>query len=1260
MAIHLNTQPIDGIGEENTLEDFIFLQTSIISFEWQYHCDIAFYIPNNFAPIILQDTKVQLQAKYIFCVHVGKEATHEIPEHLPTMAQEKKVNVTVDSEVPSESAEDVRVTDITPHGITVPSRVDPLLVKFATPDKPEQITKDTDEVGLPVDTDDITEDAVHKEKPIPYPTGKPSDVLETTDTTGVHVGKEATHEISEHLPTMAPEKKVNVTVDSEVPPESAEDVSVTDITPHGITVPSRIDPLLVKFATPDKPEEITKDTDEVGLPVDTDDITEDTVHKEEPIPYPTGKPSDVLETTDTTGVHVGKEATHEISEHLPTMAPEKKVNVTVDSEVPPESAEDVSVTDITPHGITVPSRVDPLLVKFATPDKPEQITKDTDEVGLPVDTDGITEDTAHKEEPIPYPTGKPSDVLETTDTTGVHVGKEATHEIPEHLPTMAPEKKVNVTVDSEVPPESAEDVRVTDITPHGITVPSRVDPLLVKFATPDKPEDITKDTDEVGLPVDTDDITEDTVHKEKPIPYPTGKPSDVLETTDTTAQEIDVLFGKEFPVLTPRKEITVTSSFGVPHHPATKISAYDVTGQGFTVLWKVSPSIFDKFHFSYKPSDSSEELKTVVIPGHRTALCLTSLKEDTEYVVSLVGFQNGKPSHPLSLKVRTGVLFPSEILEKIKDHVTTVLPEKDAVTSQLPPLSATGLRISDITTNSMKVTWKFISQVFDKFIISYKPKNSTKDPKEVEVRGEEDMVVLPQLTEDTQYLVKVTGYKKGIPSVPLEATATTGVLFPSEILEKIKDHVTTVLPEKDAVTSQLPPLSATGLRISDITTNSMMVTWKFISQVFDKFIISYKPKDSTKDPKEVEVRGEEDMVVLPQLTEDTQYLVKVTGYKKGIPSVALEATATTGLKLLLFKNFVALKHVFSFTCSLTIVDTSTRFINTQMHLGQHPIIRITIYDMLVVDVLEHFSDCLADTVERVCNASHMQQVREEFLQGVLFPSEILEKIKDHVTTVLPEKDAVTSQLPPLSATGLRISDITTNSMMVTWKFISQVFDKFIISYKPKDSTKDPKEVEVRGEEDMVVLPQLTEDTQYLVKVTGYKKGIPSVPLEATATTGVLFPSEILEKIKDHVTTVLPEKDAVTSQLPPLSATGLRISDITTNSMMVTWKFISQVFDKFIISYKPKDSTKDPKEVEVRGEEDMVVLPQLTEDTQYLVKVTGYKKGIPSVALEATATTGLKLLLFKNFVALKHVFSFTCSLTIVDTSTRFINTQMHLV
>uniref|UniRef100_UPI00358FF3DB putative tenascin-XA n=1 Tax=Myxine glutinosa TaxID=7769 RepID=UPI00358FF3DB len=239
------------------------------------------------------------------------------------------------------------------------------------------------------------------------------------------------------------------------------------------------------------------------------------------------------------------------------------------------------------------------------------------------------------------------------------------------------------------------------------------------------------------------------------------------------------------------------------------------------------------------------------------------------------------------------VLFPSEILEKIQDHVTTVLPEKDAVTSQLPPLSATGLRISDITTNSMKVTWKFISQVFDKFIISYKPKDSTKDPKEVEVRGEEDMVVLPQLTEDTQYLVKVTGYKKGIPSVPLEATATTGVLFPSEILEKIKDHVTTVLPEKDAVTSQLPPLSATVLRISDITTNSMKVTWKFISQVFDKFIISYKPKDSTKDPKEVEVRGEEDMVVLPQLTEDTQYLVKVTGYKKGVPSVPLEATATT-------------------------------------------------------------------------------------------------------------------------------------------------------------------------------------------------------------------------------------------------------------------------------------------------------------------------------------------------------------------------------
>uniref|UniRef100_A0A8C4QI81 Fibronectin type-III domain-containing protein n=1 Tax=Eptatretus burgeri TaxID=7764 RepID=A0A8C4QI81_EPTBU len=175
------------------------------------------------------------------------------------------------------------------------------------------------------------------------------------------------------------------------------------------------------------------------------------------------------------------------------------------------------------------------------------------------------------------------------------------------------------------------------------TVPSMVDPPLVKFVATDKPEESTEDAGTGDIPFDIHYITEKTEHKEEPITSPTDKPPESLETTRTTAPEIDVPFGKEFPLLTQRREIAATSSFGVPHHPATKISAYDITHQGFTISWKVSPTIFDKFRLSYKPSDSSEEEKSVVIPGHRTAICMTNLKEDKEYVVSLVGFQNGKP-----------------------------------------------------------------------------------------------------------------------------------------------------------------------------------------------------------------------------------------------------------------------------------------------------------------------------------------------------------------------------------------------------------------------------------------------------------------------------------------------------------------------------------------------------------------------------------------------------------------------------------------
>uniref|UniRef100_S4RJW6 Fibronectin type-III domain-containing protein n=1 Tax=Petromyzon marinus TaxID=7757 RepID=S4RJW6_PETMA len=661
----------------------------------------------------------------------------------------------------------------------------------------------------------------------------------------------------------------------------------------------------------------------------------------------------------------------------------------------------------------------------------------------------------------------------------------------------------SITSVSGVPTDSANELVISDITSESMKVSWVVDPnVFERFVVQYKPADSSEKPLEKTLPgkvstVDLTDLIDDTEYIIKLIGFRRGKPSKQL-----VAQVK-----------------TVTSVSGVPTDSANELVISDITSESMKVSWEVDPNVFERFVVQYKPADSSEKPLEKTLPGKVSTVDLTDLIDDTEYIIKLIGFRRGKPSKPLV------------------GSITSV--------SGVPTDSANELVISDITSESMKVSWVVDPNVFERFVVQFKPADSSDKPLEKTLPGKVSTVDLTDLIDDTEYIIKLIGFRRGKPSKPLvSVTSVSGV----------------------------PTDSANELVISDITSESMKVSWEVDPNVFERFVVLYKPADSSDKPLEKSLPGKDSTVDLTDLIDDTEYIIKLIGFRRGKPSKPLVAQVKTGVPT-------------DSANELVISDITSESMKVSW------VVDPNVFERFVVQYKP------ADSSEKPLEKTLPGKVSTVDLTDLIDDTEYIIKLIGfrRATTQEPSKEvSVTSVsgVPTDSANELVISDITSESMKVSWVVDPKVFERFIVQCKPIDSQDKPLEKTLPGHISTVDFTALIDDTEYIIKLIGYRRGKPSKPLVAQVKTGVATDS----------------------------ANELVISDITSESMKVSWVVDPNVFERFVVQYKPADSSDKPLEKTLPGKVSTVDLTDLIDDTEYIIKLIGYRRGKPSKPLVAQVKT----------------------------------------
>uniref|UniRef100_A0A8C1JRE0 Collagen, type XII, alpha 1b n=1 Tax=Cyprinus carpio TaxID=7962 RepID=A0A8C1JRE0_CYPCA len=436
------------------------------------------------------------------------------------------------------------------------------------------------------------------------------------------------------------------------------------------------------------------------------------------------------------------------------------------------------------------------------------------------------------------------------------------------------------------------------------------------------------------------------------------------------------------------------------------------------------------------------------------------------------------------------------------------------------PGTPTDLVTSEVTHYSFRATWMPPDEPVEKFRIEYVPAAGGKT--EMFADGEENTVVLVNLTPMTEYIVRVYGVIGEESSEPLKGTETT-------------------LP--------LPPSGK--LKISEATHSSMRLTWDAAPGNVRKYIITYKREDG--ELKEVEVNGDITTLVLTSLRSQTEYDVGVTPvYDEGPANPMLDSGVT---------DVVPAPKNLRFS---EVGQTSFRA------TWEHGAPDVELYR-------------IGWTKQGENNFKYEILSREE--TSHVLPNLDPDTMYDvTVTAIYPDEseseDLMGSQrtLPTGPPQNLQVFNATTTTLTVKWDHAPGPVQNYKITYQPLAGGK-LLSVQVGGKKNSVILQKLTPDTPY------------SITVAAVYRTG---------ESKDISGQGKTSKTCVYQPCKPLgSVRNLQVTDPTISTLNVRWEPAEGNVREYIIIYIAAGS-QDQEVDQVSGTTTSTVLKNLKPDTTYTV------------------------------------------------------------
>nr|XP_034963180.1 tenascin-X isoform X6 [Zootoca vivipara] len=598
----------------------------------------------------------------------------------------------------------------------------------------------------------------------------------------------------------------------------------------------------------------------------------------------------------------------------------------------------------------------------------------------------------------------------------------------------------------------------------------------------------------------------------------------------------------------------VTAAVGTPPKATTEkvtvvqlsldhLSVSDITSDSARLSWTVPTGNFDSFLVEYEDADGRPQ--ALPVDGASRTLTVPNLEPSHRYTFNLYGLYRGNRYGPLPVEDVTAAVGtpPKATTEKV-----TVVQ-----------LSLDQLSVSDITSDSARLSWTVPTGNFDSFLVEYEDADGR--PQALPVDGASRTLTVPNLEPSHRYTFNLYGLYRGKRYGPLPVEAVTASAVPP------------------------PPQPTIGeLSAIDVSSDSLRLSWTVPTGSFDSFLVQYK--DAEGKPQALPVDGGSREVTISSLLPSRRYKFNLFGIsgRKRIGPISTSAVTdqlmvkpTPPLKLGELTAGNVMPNSLDLSWTVEAGDFDSFIIQYQDAQGKSQVLPV---DGRLRSI--HLHDLVP---------SHRYQIN---LYGVLGRKRLGPISTEAETAPLP-----TTPAPQPSLGELSVSDVTTDSVRLSWTVATGSFDSFLVQYK--DAEGKPQALPVDGGSREVTVSSLMPSRRYKFNLYGLSGRKRLGPVST-----------------DIVTAVLPTTPASQPSLGELSAL-----DITTDSIRLSWTVPTGNFDSFLIQYK--DAEGKPQAIPVEGAFRETIVPNLVPSRRYkfnLYGLTGRKRHGP---ISTDATTVAELL-----------------------------------
>uniref|UniRef100_H0ZAW9 Collagen type XX alpha 1 chain n=1 Tax=Taeniopygia guttata TaxID=59729 RepID=H0ZAW9_TAEGU len=516
-------------------------------------------------------------------------------------------------------------------------------------------------------------------------------------------------------------------------------------------------------------------------------------------------------------------------------------------------------------------------------------------------------------------------------------------------------------------------------------------------------------------------------------------------------------------------------------------------------------------------------------------------------------------SEPLELSVYNVLDFPllSSLVGKLtrvlcarikeRSHKdTTGSAVKDTPVNTGPQLSPTDLKISAVTSKSMHLAWSPPLRPPKKYRVVYYPsKGGT--PKEVVLEGAVSSLQLSNLTSHTEYLVSV---------IPVYDSAAGDGLR--------------------GVTSTLPLSPPRSLRVSELSHNSLRLSWKAAQGATHYLVLCSAAPDGAEDYT-TEVKVTQPEVLLEGLSPSTGYSVAVYAmYGEDASDPASIQETTLALSPPRYLSFSELSHasvrVSWEPAALAVRAHHLTYVSSRGgNAGQ-----VEVPGTATSTVLRPLSSL----------TQYFISVRSTYDEGDSFP------ITGNVTTL---------KVPPPRA--LKVTELSGNSLRLQWEAVAA---SDVVVYQIKWSTasgEKPQELSLAGNVATAILPGLQKNTDYKISIWAYyKDGARSDTVSVHHRTN--------------------------SRSPP---TNLFIDSETPSSLQVHWTPPDGRVQHYKITYSPVSDAAAQQTIMAPGKSSSVTLQSLLPDRAYKVTISAIHYTGES---QSSSTTGRTAPVLSKFPSIR--------------------------